>query len=321
MYIVTNRNLQPEQPPESRFGEFFNEKGPTELRLAEAKKEDGEWQVEILPDQIVYQGQEMPASEAIFLREQERMKVRKQNCLFFVHGFNTSFENALDIGYSLEAIYSTTVILFTWPSNGSESRRVLDRSRGVLSYISDKREAAESIGALDRCFEALRSYLNKYQEQSCERSFNLACHSMGNYLLERLVRSGLYSMETIFFDNIALLAADVNNLDHEEWVDRLRYRKRLYITINENDFALAASRAKFGEQQLARLGHWVRNLVARNAFYVDLTDKVGNSHGYFTDNSIENSHIRELFEDMFNGRHAEQKLEFISSLGLYKIPG
>ena len=319
MFIVTNRNLQKQESPEKRFGENFNKKGPTELRLAEAKKIDGEWQVEIFPDTLSYQNKEMPASEVIFLREQEQMSVRKQNCLFYVHGFNTSFKGALDIGYSLETIYSVKVILFTWPSNGSESRRALDKARGVLSYKSDKREAAESIGALDRCFEALQKYLDKYSDLACQQSFNLACHSMGNYLLERLVRNNLYSKETIFFDNIGLLAADVNNKNHEEWVDRLAYRKRLYITINENDFALGASRAKFGEQQLARLGHWIRNLTARNAFYIDLTEQVGNSHGYFTDDSLQQTSVRRVFENMFNGRRAEPNLNFNSSLGVYQV--
>ena len=71
MLVVTNRNLQKQESPENRFGENFNKKGPTELRLAEAKKIDGEWQVEIFPDTLSYQNQEMPASEVIFLREQE----------------------------------------------------------------------------------------------------------------------------------------------------------------------------------------------------------------------------------------------------------
>lgn len=319
MFIVTNRNLQEQKSPEKKFGENFNEKGPTELRLAEAQKIDGEWRVEIFPDKMSYQDEELPASEAIFLREQEQMKVKKQNCLFYVHGFNTSFEGALDIGYSLESNYSVNVVLFTWPSNGSESRRALDRTRGILSYKSDKREAAESVGALDRCFDILQKYLDKYRHLACEQSFNLACHSMGNYLLEKLVRSDLYSNETIFFDNIGLLAADVNNKEHEEWIDRLTYRKRLYVTINEDDFALGLSRAKFGEQQLARLGHWIRNLTARNAFYIDLTDQVGNSHSYFTDESLQQPSVRKLFDHMFNGRRAERSLVFNSSLGVYQL--
>jgi esterase/lipase superfamily enzyme len=320
MFIVTNRNLQEQESPEKKFGENFNEKGPTELRLAEANKIDGEWQVEIFPDKLFYNGEEKYASEVIFLREQEQMSVKKQNCLFYVHGFNTSFEEALDIGYSLETNYAIKVVLFTWPSNGSDTRRALDRIRGVLSYKSDKREAGESIGALIRCFNILQRYLSQHRDRDCKQSFNLVCHSMGNYLLEQLVRSDLYSDETIFFDNIGLLAADVNNKDHEEWVDRLSYRKRLYITVNEDDYALRASRTKFGEQQLARLGHWIRNLIAKNTFYIDLTEQVGPSHCYFTDKSIEQVPVKRVFDSMFNGRRAEKDLIFNSSLGVYRVP-
>lgn len=319
MFIVTNRNLQEQEPPERRFGEFFNKKGPSELRIAEANKVDGEWQIEVFPDTMTYQNSRMLASEALFLREQEQMRVKKQNLLFFIHGFNTTFEAALEIGYALETLYSAKVLLFTWPSNGSESRRAIDKARGVLSYKSDKREAEDSIGALDRCFEAILAYLNKYQDRACEQSFNLACHSMGNYILERLLRSDLYDRETIFFDNIVLLAADVNNPDHQEWVDNLRYRKRLYITINEDDFALEASRLKFGEQQRPRLGHWIRNLKARNAFYINLTPQVGKSHSYFVDDSLNQPKVRHLFESIFNGRPVEQDLNFNAPLGVYEL--
>ena len=322
MFIITNRNFQEHESPEKKFGERPNEAGASELRMAEANKIDNKWQVEVFPNTFTQEGGEkIYASEAIFLREQARMKAEKRNCLFFVHGFNTNFKAALEMGHDLETKYSIDVVMFTWPSDGADSRRLSDQAKGILSYRSDKREAKDSVGALYRCFKALRTYLDKYSESACNQSFNLACHSMGNYLLEQLVRSDFYSDETVFFDNICLLAADVNNKDHDEWVSRLAFRKRLYITINENDHALFASRAKFGEQQLARLGHWILNLSARNAFYIDLTDCAGKSHDYFNDEDLLKKHlIKELFTEMFHGLRADKSLEFYPSLGTYQIP-
>ena len=54
--------------------------------------------------------------------------------------------------------------------------------------------------------------------------------------------------------------------------DALRPRNRLYVVINEDDFALKWSRRKPGDEQLARLGHYLKNLVARSAYYINVTN-------------------------------------------------
>ncbi|MDJ0682577.1 MAG: hypothetical protein QNJ18_22280 [Xenococcaceae cyanobacterium MO_167.B52] len=60
---------------------------------------------------------------------------------------------------------------------------------------------------------------------------------MGAYLLEHLLKSPIYEGETLFFDNIIMMSADVNNQNHADWVDRIECRNRLFITINEDDLA------------------------------------------------------------------------------------
>ena len=84
-------------------------------------------------------------------------------------------------------------------------------------------------------------------------------------------------------------------------------RSRLYITINEDDYALAASRAKAGEEQKARLGHYPHNLNAKRAVYVDFTavPGVGRSHAYFEGEAVENATIKAFFQKVLNGQRAE----------------
>ena len=315
MYVVTNRNLQPNERPDKRFGPSFNQLGPNELRLAEANKIDGNWQVDILADRMVYDGQEMWASEAAFLTAQQRMHKSDTHCVFFVHGFNTDFDNALESAYKIQQSYGVEVVLFTWPSNGGGMS-------GVASYRADKRDAMLSLNALDRCFEKLDSYFQKYAEQ-CHQKFSFVAHSMGNYLFKYLVKSSVYQGETLLFDNILMLAADVNNHDHAEWVEKIQYRNRLFIAINEDDTALLASRAKSGEQQKARLGHWMRNLTAKNAIYIDFTDAqfVHTHHNYFTDEgALRNARIKDFFRVAFNGGKAERGLIFDPATGAHKFP-
>lgn len=316
MYVVTNRNLQPNEIPERRFGPSFNEAGPNELRLAVANKVEGNWQVNILEDRVAYEGQEMWASEAAFLNAQKHMSNAGINGLFFVHGFNTDFDDALESAYRIQQIYRVELVLFTWPSNGGGVR-------GLASYRDDKRDAALSINALDRCFEKLAYYFTKYREQACQQRFSLAMHSMGNYLFKRLLKSSVYRGETLLFDNITMLAPDVNNHDHATWVDQIQYRNRLFIAINEDDTALLASRAKTGAEQKARLGHWIRNLNARNATYLNFTDAefVRAHHNYFTDEEVlRNPKIKEVFHRAFNGERAEQGLLFDIGTGSYQVP-
>ncbi len=314
MYVVTNRNLQPDQPPEKRFGKQFNEVDPSELRLAEVDKVDGSWQLNILPDRETYEGQEMFTSEVAFLKTQKRMCDNSTNCLVFCHGFNTHFEDALEAAFTLQEIYAELeVILFSWPSDGD----------GPLSYRSDKREASQSVYALDRFFEKLDEYLKKYRDRHCGQKISLALHSMGAYLLEHLLKSPIYQGETLFFDNIIMLSPDVNNQGHVSWVERIKFRHRLFITINEDDFALDASEFKGGEEQEARLGNTARNLASHNATYLNFTDAkfVRNTHNYFfQDGPLRNAQLKQIFQTAFSGGRAEQGLSFDVATGAYKVP-
>jgi esterase/lipase superfamily enzyme len=121
MYVVTNRNLQPDQPPEKRFGKGFNEFDPSELRLAEVNKVDDSWQLNILENQETYEGKEMFASEAAFLKTQKRMCDNSTNCLIFCHGYNTDFKGALEAAWTIQEIYKLEVVLFSWPSDGIQT--------------------------------------------------------------------------------------------------------------------------------------------------------------------------------------------------------
>ena len=312
MYVVTNRNLQENEPPENRFGISFHKDGPGMLRLAEANKIGDRWQIEVFDDYVEYENQRMLASEVAFLKTQKKMSTDKKNCLIYCHGYNTDFEAALEAAYRIEQTYGTEIVLFTWPSDGI-----------FLNYLSDKDQAKESFLAFDRFFEKLQAYIIKHRDKSCGQKINLALLSMGNYLLEILVESSAYQGETNYLDNILLLSADVNNPAHSQWVDKIELRNRLFITINENDFALDFSDSKPGREQKARLGNTIRNLTSANALYVNFTkaQHVGNSHNYFTDPEVlANQNIRRFFQVALNGGAAEDGLSYDNGIGAYVMP-
>jgi len=151
-------------------------------------------------------------------------------------------------------------------------------------------------------------------------------HSMGGYMFKHLFSSSTFdSKEKVIFDNIILAMTDVNNKDHEKFVDRIRCRNNIYVTINKKDKALRMARWKFGEKQLARLGHWKKNLISKQAIYIDFSNAKHvntESHGYFEDKPIaKNKNIREFFQLAVNGEDVEEvmDLEYNISKNYYKI--
>ncbi len=267
-----------------------------------------------------------------------------RNLLFFVHGFNNDVEAVLNRAALLEQNYGVEVIPFTWPANGGGAR-------GVVSYKSDKRDAMASTGALDRSIARLGEILQGIHEEHvrsveaeatrrfpddaekwdrffsaqaqkwCPFTINMMLHSMGNYVFKHVLKSSVYRGDQLVFDNVVLVAADTNNEDHAEWVDRIQCRGRIYITINERDSALSASRMKLGEQQKARLGHHPYRLDSRQAVYVDFTDQpqVTTSHAYFEDRPLRNPQVRKFFEEAFNGDFAESRLNFDIGRNMYRF--
>ncbi|MGN5106184.1 alpha/beta hydrolase [Aeromonas caviae] len=305
MFIVTNRMVNEQgKTPSEIFGEKPAE-GPNELRLAEARRQGKQWQLDLLPDQITAEmaasvglDPDLPHPASAYVARKllercagtgstakQKLKTGK-HLLLFVHGFNNDLDDVLERAAGLEARYGVEVLCFSWPANGGGAR-------GVLSYKSDKRDALASAGALDRVLEKMKGLLDEFNGQyvtqleekaqkkfadngeawdryfakevnkRCPFTINLLLHSMGNYLFKHLLGSTTYHANQLLFDNIIMAAADTNNELHAQWVDRIQCRNRLYITINERDGALMASRMKMGEQQKARLGHYTRRLDAR----------------------------------------------------------
>lgn len=319
--VVTNRNLnEGSGDPLERFGPDFNDNGNDELRLAIAEHKNRKWQIDILEDKSVVNGVEVNASEGAFLQLQERMREKKRNCLFYVHGFNNDFADVMESARDLQETYDVEVIVFTWPANGRD--KILGRVGGTVSYKSDKRDATLSVVALDRVFEKLFHYIRLHQDKACDQNMSLMFHSMGNYLFKNMFKSDVYMGETALFDNVILCQADVNNIGHETWVDSIAFRNRLYITINEKDYALAASRIKFGEKQKARLGHYTMNLNSRMARYIDFTGAKGvkKAHAPFhSDVANKNAKVKETFRKIIHGERAEEGLRYNSHSRTYEV--
>lgn len=287
-------------------------------------------------------------SLAVACKVFNQAKASNKSILFFTHGYNNDVKDVLTTAEALEALYDVIVIPFTWPANGGGA------ISGTASYLSDKADARASSGAFNRFvgkvhyFHSLLAQANlraiqaKVEEKyagkdnpmaasalyselvskACNIKINLLCHSMGNYLLKHSLMTSDNVTSKLVFDNINLVAADTNNKNHASWIEKLDVRNRVHIVINESDSALRASRIKPGNEQLARLGHYLKGLDSVNAVYIDVTeaDEVGSEHSYFKDTPVDkNAALKALFKDIFTGNSVEKRLTFFPAENYFRL--
>ncbi|MGB5255472.1 MAG: alpha/beta hydrolase [Sedimenticolaceae bacterium] len=350
MYVVTNREVIEGESSFDQFGKRPNNKGPNELRLAEVVKRGTRWSVTFLDDELEQAEVEQLkdefqlaidpavthyASLRVACDLARSARDRKRHVLFYIHGYNNDMKDVIGTAHYLENRYGVDVFAFSWPADGGGVS-------GTFNYKSDKRDARASAGALDRVLaisfryfklitearrlelyeKARKKFPEKAEvredlyvrllEKDCPFTVNALFHSMGNYLLKQVLKSTSSEGNHLLFDNVILCQADANNLEHDLWVDQIRFRNRLYVTINEDDYALRASRAKAGTEQLARLGHYVRNLTSRNAHYINFTDAswVKSSHSPFAKPAEKNDEVFEFFAKAFSGGSPEDGLRY-----------
>lgn len=301
--IISNRNVNEGANDHTLFGDGFNEKGPDELRLAEAKFDDGTetWKLELIPEPEGELTEENVPSRGLFKRIISAIQAGEmtKTWVFFVHGFNQSFLKNLNKCLEIKRTYGVDVVAFSWPSNPGPESPLKKRKE----YQRAVRNARASVNALDRTLEKLGNYMQHDVPEDCTISLNFLVHSLGNFLLENLVRSTLFGGETRMFDNVILHQADVDNENHSLWVDRIDHGKRIYVTINEDDYVLRASEL-FNPP---RLGDTAAHLDADPArtTYVDFTDGVGigNKHRIFYE-AKGNQFVRTFFQEVLTGRRA-----------------
>ncbi len=361
MYIVTNRKISRRKGGFEIFEKTPNPNGPNELRLLESVKKNGKRTFTRLKDEISKKrvkeinrdfnlaldvNKEWYASLDVACKIFDRAKVKSKNILVFVHGYNNDMNDIVKTAEKLERAYNVLVLIFSWPANGGGF------FSGTAQYQGDKRDARVSTGALNRFFEKLHSYhtmltaaqveslwekaRGKYednheearseyarlQQKLCKINISLLCHSMGNYVLKYATIPSDTSLDIPIFDNVCLVAADVNNKNHAEWVQKIEARSGVYVIINKNDSALKWSRVKPGKAQRARLGHYLKSLNAANATYIDVSNVkyVDDDHSYFKDEPItKNTKLKALFSNLFEGRKAEEKLEYKADFNAYAL--
>jgi esterase/lipase superfamily enzyme len=156
----------------------------------------------------------------------------KNHALVFVHGYNTSFDNALyrtaQISYDLH--FDGVPFVYSWPSGG-----------GVASYTYD-RESAEGSEPY------LRQFLDVVAKETGAKTISVIAHSMGNKaLLDVLKDMNSAAPKGVAISQLILAAPDVDADNFTNLAQQIKgFAKGVTLYAAANDRALLASRNFWG---------------------------------------------------------------------------
>ena len=317
MLIITNRNVNMSQVndngigDENTFGDELNESRQSEVQLATVERYNfNKWKVKLI---------EKPDLCKEYLKLRKKLVTEKKNCVFFIHGYDQTFKKNLDKIYEIEKIHGVEVIAFSWPSNVFEGKSIGEYRAVLIKALASVGALSATLIELGLCNKGAFS-TKTFGNDEFNFKFSLMAFSLGNFLFRNYINNFCNDgAEKILFDNIVLCQADVDNDKHEQWVDCIKLGKRVYVTINENDYALDVSEKIVGNPE--RLGATVKNLNSNAAKYIDFThgQDVLYTHSLFKWKI--NEHVRTIFTELLNGRSGElvKALEYKSELNAYQF--
>jgi esterase/lipase superfamily enzyme/tetratricopeptide (TPR) repeat protein len=156
----------------------------------------------------------------------------KDHAIVFVHGYNTSFDNALyrtaQIAYDLE--FDGAAFLYSWPSGG-----------GVASYTYDRESAQASE-------PYLRQFLEMVVKETGAKSVSIIAHSMGNQPVMDVLRDMKSSTPPgVTISQVILAAPDVDADNFTNLAQAIKgFAKGVTLYASSNDRALLVSRNFWG---------------------------------------------------------------------------
>jgi esterase/lipase superfamily enzyme len=156
----------------------------------------------------------------------------RDHAIVFVHGYNTSFDQALyrtaQISYDLK--FDGAAFLYSWPSGGS-----------ISSYTYDRESAGQSA-------PYLRQFLELVVRESGAKHVSVIAHSMGNLaLLDVLRELATAKVSGVALDQLILAAPDVDRDAFENMAKSIRgLAQGVTLYAAANDRALDVSRRFYG---------------------------------------------------------------------------
>ncbi len=286
IYFATNRNPNDSTKP-TDFENYFSKNSLGDLRFGQVNVDvEGNLDFENL---VMLPNNESEGSKQLFAQLQNSMKENQDDSLVFIHGFNTSFKEAMKSALKMKnqyrrlsnGSYNPNVFVFSWVSYGQLSM-----------YDEDRVNAKVSANAVARALLKLANFLkNTSPDNACEQRIDLIAHSMGCYVLRHALQElRKQSVVQRMFHDVVLVAADEDS-DTFEFDYKLgllsSVAKRITVYFNSGDSALKVSDIFQGNpDRLGRDGANKPHQLPSKVVLVEVSDVVSGvvEHSYFNDN-------------------------------------
>ncbi|MCF8721165.1 alpha/beta hydrolase [Nitrospina gracilis] len=221
-------------------------------------------------------------SKEVFLERLNGNLANHPAMLVFVHGFNNTFEYAVQraaqLAYDLE--FDGTSVVFSWPSNGQAQDYIKDANRIRAAAID------------------LRQFLKTLHKGTQAKSVYLVAHSMGSVALTNALHDLALEMkeqEGPIFDEVILAAPDIDQIEFQKlFAEFKRITARTTLYASSRDQALIISREVNGYRRAGDSTGGILTLPGLDSIDVSRLDTNLIGHSYFGDNKSVISDIYRL---------------------------
>lgn len=238
-------------------------------------------------------------NKAVFFKSlaSEIAKTDKKRSFLFVHGYNTSFEEAAkrtaQISYDLK--FDGKAVFYSWPSQAS-----------VFKYDVDEANIAWSR-------KNIKNFLTDYLSKCEAEEIYLVAHSMGNRGLTRAIVEVMEAHPELRtkIKEIILAAPDIDaDVFKNEIAPQMvtGTKKPITLYVSSDDLALKASRLLHGKPRAGDAGDTM--VILNGVETIDATgiDTSFLSHSYFADT---NSIISDIFDLIESGKRALNRKQLL----------
>ncbi|MGX5819925.1 hypothetical protein ACWKWU_17140 [Chitinophaga lutea] len=278
LVFVSNRFIHPDS---LRFVDEFVD--TARLKYFFLEKTQGRWQV----------FQHATLSEAM-----EHMPPGR-DIVVYAEGMGKIFTANVQRAYLMSKQYGVNVVMFDYASTNTTYKP-------SKNFKFARANARLSSGQYLQLLKALQEARRNGEPWIANAKLTTFNHSMGNIILEQMVKlhdiSGINSEP--FIDNMVINAACVPQKNHEDWVEKIRFAKQIYVHYNRTDLQLKGAHVLMLRRQLGeKPGKRGR---ADNVVYVNFHDVAGWQHSYFMNFPYNEYRLTpamiSYFSKLFNGQ-------------------
>ena len=209
-------------------------------------------------------------------------KVKEDDILVFIHGYNVTFADAIrqtaQLSYDLR--FKGVPLTYSWTSQG-----------GLAQYPKDEASVMYTV-------PKLVAFLQEVIKNKGNANIHILAHSMGTRALANALKDISYIYDTPQFKNVILAAPDIDAEVFESnlYPKIIKTTEKITIYTSSNDKALELSHSVHNGKRLGEGGENIsvfKDIVTIDASGVD-TSFIGLGHSYFSQKEILVNDLRAL---------------------------